>query len=212
VLIETAVAEALRSVGRNIMEAENGPWRTLFGLLFFEAVFAPVYGALPAPLLSRPLDLGTRDFKNRREAWIQPILQQIRDGEAGVRLKSAWEQHFGEGIAGVDWQRHSLDQLVVLCDGIGGPALSAIMTVFCEDWRGAGSGLPDLVVLPGPATRLPGLFPGKVTEGLSVVEIKGPTDSLRDEQRIWLDRLLHHGVRAEIWDVDGPETTPQRSG
>jgi hypothetical protein len=63
------------------------------------------------------------------------------------------------------------------------------------------SGLPDLVVLPGPVARIDG-FPSRIPNDLVCVEVKGPTDSLRDGQRVWLDRLVSIGISAEVWHVD----------
>jgi hypothetical protein len=34
-----------------------------------------------------------------------------------------------------------------------------------------------------------------------LAEVKGPGDSLRDEQRVWMHRLLELGVPTEVWKV-----------
>ena len=76
------------------------------------------------------------------------------------------------------------------------------MRVFAEDWRGSHRGLPDLVVLPGPERALPDALPASLSPELVLVEVKGPTDSQRDSQRIWFDRLLGLGLRVELWWVE----------
>ena len=75
-----------------------------------------------------------------------------------------------------------------------------------EGWSVA-AGLPDLFVAPGAATRLspeaPRLsaIPASVPETAFLAEIKGPTDALRDEQRIWLDLLVSEQIHVELWEL-----------
>jgi hypothetical protein len=53
------------------------------------------------------------------------------------------------------------------------------------------SGLPDLVVFDA--------------EGLSLVEVKGPGDTLRLAQRLWHDHLLKGGVRVKLAKIVAPK-------
>ncbi|MBW1877749.1 MAG: VRR-NUC domain-containing protein [Deltaproteobacteria bacterium] len=80
-------------------------------------------------------------------------------------------------------------------------------TLLREGWRAA-RGLPDLVVLPGPRIRLPGAMPSRLGEGLVLAEVKGPTDSVRDEQAAWFDRLLGAGAKVELWQVSAGRGSP----
>ena len=77
------------------------------------------------------------------------------------------------------------------------------------------AGLPDLVVCPGPAVRLPDAFPSQLPEGLLLAEVKGPGDTLRDAQVVWIDHLLARGATVEVWKVEreplgrsGPTASP----
>jgi Fanconi-associated nuclease 1 len=116
-------------------------------------------------------------------------------------LDVAIAQLAGVQLAGARWDRFSPGMLRELVLGIDGPSLSAVLRCFAEDYRASRRGMPDLCVLPGPAIKLPGALPGTIPEGMLLAEVKGPGDSLRDEQRVWMDRLLELGVPTELWKV-----------
>lgn len=205
--LEPAVVALLADRGRVALHAEGGLWLSLFGLLFAEAILAPVPGMLPSPLRTGPLDLGSPGFAERRAAWIQPILSGLRAGEGPDRLRATWSARQGEAIAGVDWERFPLPLLVAVAADLGGVALAAVLELVAQDWRHASRGLPDLVVLAGPELRLPEAFPGRLPATALMAELKGPTDQLRDTQRLWLHRLLASGVKAELWQVQVASTS-----
>ena len=69
----------------------------------------------------------------------------------------------------------------------------------CWSW-GAARGLPDLLVLPGEPVRLEAV-PATVGPSALLAEIKGPTDSLRDAQKVWLHTLLAAGAEVEVWNT-----------
>jgi hypothetical protein len=199
--VESAVVSELAGHGRLAFHGEGAPWATLFGVVFREALFAPVPGMLPGPLLRAPLDLGTPGFRSRRAQEIDAQLQRVRAGGAAALVRETVLRHGAEDIRGVDWGRFPPAALLAMARLVPGPALAVILEAFVDDWRGARRGLPDLCVLPGRPVRLARARPGRVAGGLLLVEVKGPNDSLRPAQRVWLDRLLQGGVRAEVWDV-----------
>ena len=85
-----------------------------------------------------------------------------------------------------------------LADGLGPSGLAGLLEVLLDDgWR-ATRGFPDLAVLPGEPVKLAGAFPSRVGEGLVLMEVKGPGDTLSDDQRVWLDRLVGLGIPCEV--------------
>lgn len=200
-VVEGVVAAALEGLGRRVLFAENTPWTSIFALIFREELFMPVWGALPGPLLAAPLDLGGADFFAARAPALEARLAQVEAGHGPQLLLENGVQYAGEQIRGLSWSAWPLPELAKLCAALGGPALATILRVFALDHRAAGRGLPDLIALPGDGGRLPGLFPGVLPAGLLLIEVKGPGDSLRDEQRAWLHRLRSAGVAAELWWV-----------
>lgn len=199
--VEAAVAAQLRAAGRKVVRSENTLWTTLFGLLLREVVFAPVPGMLPGVCRMGPLDLGTPGFGERRELLLKQALADIADGGGPARLQASWTRDHGALVRGVSWTHWSQDTLLDVVNGIGGTGLAQVLDVLATEGWQAWRGLPDLLVLPGAKLRLGGLFPGTVPQDALLVEIKGPTDSLRDAQAIWFDRLARSSLRAELWSV-----------
>jgi hypothetical protein len=197
--IERALVATLGALGRSAAHTESAPWTTLFGLLLRDALFAPVPGMLPTALLRAPLDLGTPQFAARRARLVEETLDDVAWGGARSRLDAALARP-REAIVGV---HPDLDDafLRALVDAIPGAALAAILRFMAERYHEARSGLPDLVILPGVEVRIAGAVPARVDAGLVLAELKGPTDALRDNQRVWLDRLLALGLRVELWTV-----------
>jgi hypothetical protein len=197
--IEQALVGRLRALGRTAAHAESAPWTTLFGLLLRDVLFAPVPGMLPTAYLRAPLDLGTPDFAARRRAILDEVLDDIVWGGAPTRLSKALGRP-REAIVGVhpDLDGGFLQALVA---AIPAEALAAILRHMAERYHAARSGLPDLAILPGPEVRIAGAVPARVDGALVLAELKGPTDSLRDNQRVWIDRLLALGLRVELWTV-----------
>jgi len=187
--VETVVMDALSTEGFDAFHVEGALWSTLFGLLYEEALFQPLHGMLPSPHLRAPLDLGTPEFRNRRESAIAAVELDILNGFAGRRLSTAWAKRHGQDIAGVRWGLLTRADLVRIVDGLPVKALASIMKIFTLDWWNAQRGWPDLVVLP--KERIP----------LRLVEVKGPSDSLRDAQRWWLAELKRMGISNEVWSV-----------
>lgn len=200
-VVEEALAGMLAAHGRRAVFGENELWTSLFGLLFRDVLFAPVPGMLPTPLLHAPLDLGTPGFAERRRPLIEDVLAAIAAGEAAARLQVAAAENAGLAIAGVRWDRFDASTLLEVARAVDPSSLAAILRFFAEDWRGATSGLPDLCLLPGPACALEGAEPDALPPELLLVEAKGPTDAVRDAQRVWHDRLLAAGLNVEIWWV-----------
>ena len=197
--IEKALVARLRALGRSAAHTESAPWTTLFGLLLRDVLFAPVPGMLPTAYLRAPLDLGTPGFAMRRRAILEDVLDDIAWGGGPARLSKALGRP-REAIVGV---HPDLDGafLQALVDAIPAQALVAILRHMAERYHEVRSGLPDLAILPGPEVRIPGAVPARVDGGLVLAELKGPTDSLRDNQRVWIDRLLALGLRVELWTV-----------
>ncbi len=196
--VEAAVVGALAAVGRAAFHGEGGPWRTVVSLLLSELYFLPVDGALPVPRLAGPLDLGTAAFADRRAAPLASLVERLRRDGAPTLLAEARARHDGVRLAGVDPSipGHVLSALAAALPGEVWAGLVALRA------RGRSfGGMPDLVVLPGPEAALPDAHPRRLPTGLLAVEVKGPTDALRDHQADWFDTLARLGVAVEQWEV-----------
>jgi hypothetical protein len=196
--VEQAVVRALAP--RRALHGENALWTTLFGLTLEELLWLPVPGMLPARYLSGPLDLGTPAFAEQRRAAFEAALEDVRGGGAPARIAAAWEARHGARVRGVAWELTDLATLQDAARGLGAAVLERVLRRLGEEGWGAARGLPDLLVLPGPPTRLDGV-PATVGPGALLAEIKGPGDTLRDAQKVWLDQLRDAGAAVEIWSV-----------
>lgn len=209
--VEGAVRAVLARRGRVALRCEGGLATTLFALIFAEALFAPVPGALPVPQLDGPLDLGDARFACRRARWFFEGFDAIAAGEAPDRVRAACATFSGRRVAGVRGELDPPDRWVEAARALGPRGLRAVLLPLARSGPRAAAGLPDLLVLPGPPIRLDGAFPRRVGPGPIFVEVKGPTDSLRDGQRVWIDRLLRAGSVVEVWRIDeDPSATRHR--
>jgi hypothetical protein len=191
--IEDRVLLALAAAGRPSFFAENWLWRTLFGLAFWDVVFADVPGAFVHPFQAAPLDLEEPSFRPRRAARIAERLREIaaRD-DLAAWLLPVWECHRATSnrlVVGEEWAR---PHLALALETLHGWQLAAVCDRLAHHLGRFALGLPDLYALPGPEVR---------RGQLSLLEVKGPGDQLRPEQRGWLRYLAAAGIPAGVLRV-----------
>jgi Fanconi-associated nuclease 1 len=93
--------------------AETSVLTTIFSLLFWDIIFAPVPGVFQNRFQSAPLDLNTEFFYTQRSALIDARIEQIMGGEH-VKILSETFQHYHEKrplCVGVNWDYFSLQDL-----------------------------------------------------------------------------------------------------
>jgi fanconi-associated nuclease 1 len=77
------------------VHSESGVWSTLFGILLWDVLFAPVPDVFRSRFQSAPLDLCTDAFAPARAGVLHTALQRIRSGAALEMLESVWKLHKG---------------------------------------------------------------------------------------------------------------------
>jgi hypothetical protein len=200
--IEAAMITWLAGLGRQAVHAEGALWRTLYAtLLASEAYFLPIEGMLPTRWLPGPLDAGRPGFRRRRQATVDMVLGEVENGGAPNRIRAGVARWQGVIVAGMHPEFCNGPLLEAVALGMGGPSLAEVLRTLCDHGFQATRGLPDLVILPGEPISMPGAFPSRLPSGLVLAELKSPTDSLRDAQRVWLSQLRRLGCDAEIWNV-----------
>ncbi|KAF8559868.1 hypothetical protein OG21DRAFT_1431070 [Imleria badia] len=170
----------------------------LFGLLFWDVIFESIPGVFETPFQTAPLDIAEDSFYHARKVLMDERLAVIEAGKAANLVRDVDTNHRASGTwcVGVQWDLFSTEDLVDIVTCIGGPALSVICRVLCEDYTFGTSGGPDL-------------FLWNTEKGTcKFVEVKGPGDTLQENQRIWIDILLKAPVPVEICRVkeSGDET------
>ncbi|KAF8178661.1 hypothetical protein K438DRAFT_1681003 [Mycena galopus ATCC 62051] len=190
---------------------------TLFGLLFWDIIFAPVPGAFETPWQRGPLDIGEDSFYYARQERLDERLSDIKAGRAQTILADNDDRYRAEKTCciGVNWDICGREDLIEIVECLGGIALSSICRLFCEDYHGRCSGAPDLVVW-NPETK-----------ECKFVEVKGPGDNLAENQKVrfrllftlWSDALLSARCAVEVCRVldstgtkKAKKETPKPSG
>ncbi|XP_042433885.1 fanconi-associated nuclease 1 homolog isoform X2 [Zingiber officinale] len=175
------------------IHSEGGIWMTIYGLLMWDVIFSNVPDVFISRFQTAPLDFDTDDFYTSREHLIECQLQKIEDGMAEEILICSWESHMGVACRGVNWERHSLPDLRAAVSCIGGCPLASLCRHLAVDYRSWSSGMPDLLLWR---------FHGDSSRGeAKLVEVKGPSDRLSEQQRAWLLILMDCGFDAEVCKV-----------
>ncbi|PAU75156.1 VRR-NUC domain-containing protein [Halomonas salipaludis] len=190
--VEGAVRDHLQGPDAPVHYVENTLIGGLFGLLCWEAIFAPLPGAFFHPFQRGPADLRREDFVSRRRERFSACLAQLRDGRYRDTIRRHWHVKHGLASPFVDWQ--ALDETLLERALAWLPAahLARLFERLLQDIGANRAGLPDLIqflpeVLQGPRYRL--------------IEVKGPGDRLQDNQRRWLAYFHAHDIPAVVCQV-----------
>ncbi|KAL1944729.1 hypothetical protein VTO73DRAFT_3159 [Trametes versicolor] len=171
---------------------------TLFGLLFWDIIFAPVPGAFETRYQSAPLDLAEDTFYYVRQPLADARLAEIKDGRAAEILEAAYDEHQGKMCVGVRWDLFEKDDLLGIVKGLKANGLAIICKLMCEEYAARTGGVPDLILWhPTDNTT-------------KFVEVKGPNDSLQENQKVWIDVLSRAGVEVELCHVHEEGSTPTK--
>lgn len=184
--VEQAVAEHYAGNGDRCHYVENALFNGVLGLLIWDVVFAPLPGAFYHPFQHRPSDFYAHDFCRRRERLLARTWQQIHDNEDIWRIvESRWREKQGLMNPLVNWQALELELIRLALERIDHAHWRAIFTRILEDLRNHRSGFPDLLHFPAGG-------------GYSLVEVKGPGDSLQRNQQRWMHYFASHGLPHQL--------------
>ena len=187
--VEQAVAGFFETEGTEAYFVENGLFPSLFGLLFWDVVFAELPGAFFNPFQRGPADLYNPDFQNRRRALIDARLGELDTGSTWKdRIRYHHASRNGTVSPFVAWRAVTPRLLELALERIPAHHLRAVSERLLQDPKANRSGFPDLVVFPD-------------TGGYRLVEVKGPGDTLQDNQKRWLHAFADFGVPASVVDV-----------
>jgi hypothetical protein len=187
--VEYAVRDHLHEDDAPVFYVENGLINSLFGLLCWDAVFAPLPGAFFHPFQRGPADLHAPDFPARRAASFARSLGQLNDGTYRNTILDHLERKAGIQSPFVFWSMLTPELVAHALDCLAPAHLLACFTRLLGDIRSNRSGLPDLVRF-WPQTRR-----------YEFVEVKGPGDRLQDNQIRWLRYCSAHGIPVRVLDV-----------
>lgn len=187
--VERAVRDHLQDQNAPVHYVENALINSLFGLLCWEAIFAPLPGAFFHPFHSAPADLHSPDFRARRREYFDACLAQLESDAYLATIRRNWRDKQGTQSPFVFWS--------VLDEALLEQALYCLPAAHLRVWferllldiRANRCGMPDLIQF-WPAERR-----------YRMIEVKGPGDRLQDNQRRWLALCAQHRMPVEVCHV-----------
>ncbi|MBA1203299.1 VRR-NUC domain-containing protein [Pseudomonas capeferrum] len=187
--VEEAVRRYLAESGGQVHYLENALFNSLFGLLCWEAIFAPVPGAFFHPFQSAPQDLHEADFRQRRSELFEACLSRLDDGRYLQAIRDCYLAKRGLQSPFVHWSALTVDVLEQALACLPAAHLKASFVRLLQDIRNNRTGMPDLIQF----------WPEQ--GGYRMVEVKGPGDRLQDNQLRWLDFCREHGLPVAVCHV-----------
>lgn len=190
---ERAAVEHFKQRGLVAYRTENLLWRTYFGLLFWDHLFADDNATLHSPFEFLPAMLADGSFYAQNEEAVENRLRIIDDRPAlKKRLLQASTQNYGKANGVFRWRRSILDALFAFIDHASGESSRQMLRRISRDYKGTRYGYPDLMIIDD--------------DGAHFVEIKTEGDQLRANQLLRQQQLRDAGFRADVvrirWILD----------
>ena len=174
--------------GQTAHHTENTVFSGLFGLLFWEVIFAPIDGAFFHPYQSGPADLFDADFYPRRERWFQDRFKKLESKRyRDERFVATVQEKQGIQNPFVVWSDALLMVLIKVLETIHWSRLEPLFQQMARNPREATRGFPDLIVLE--------------EDSVEFIEVKGPGDRLQDHQIRWLCELNNAGIPSSVLNI-----------
>lgn len=205
--VESQAADYLATGWNDVRYVENRLMNALFGLAFWDVIFADEPGVFHHPFQGGPADMYEAGFRQRRDASIRARQAQLASAPLAEELVTAFHRFHGYSNHWVDWR--SIDVELVERAGHIIPAahLLAIWERMLFDPRENRRGFPDLVAF------------GENAGQYAMIEVKGPGDALQDNQKRWLRFFQANAIPAQVawvtWQDNGDsvsEGTAEGSG
>ena len=187
--VERAVRGHLAEAGGEVHYVENTLFNSLFGLVCWDAIFAPIPGAFFHPFQSAPQDLHEADFQLRRAAQFNACFARLDDGSYRDSVRQCFAEKHGLQSPFVHWGGLNptlLEQALTCLPAIH---LKHAFQRLLLDIRNNRTGMPDLIQFWPEEGRY------------RMVEVKGPGDRLQDNQLRWLEFCREHGLPVAVAHV-----------
>ena len=180
--VELAASAHLSTPHAPALYVENTLVNSLFGLLCWNAIFAPVPGAFFHEFHTAPADLLEAGFRERRSAAFSACFAQLHSGAYRDSILRTFEEKSGIQSPFVHWDVLTRSELELALDCIPAAHLQRFFERLLTDVRANRSGLPDLIQLWREERRY------------RLIEVKGPGDRLQDNQVRWLNFCLAQDI------------------
>lgn len=182
--IEAYAVERLAAEGCQAWHLENILPQGLFGLAYWDWLFASVRGAFVNQFQMAPLDLYWPTFFESRRSICKDPLDATLDLK--TQMLDIVTRKRGISCQLVAWQVLTDELVRTLMRAMEADQLKRFLSIMVEDLRQFRAGFPDLTVI-------------HPQRGLQFVEVKGPGDQLRPNQKLWIERLTQADFDVHVW-------------
>ncbi|MCQ6256625.1 VRR-NUC domain-containing protein [Pseudomonas sp. Q11] len=172
---------------------ENSLINSLFGLLCWPVIFAPLPGAFFHPFQRGPVDLLNEDFHDRRAELFAACFAQLDDGRYRDTIVRRYTEKWGVQSPFVFWGALSEELLNQALDCLPAEHLKHWFSRLLLDIKANRAGMPDLIQF----------WPQHKT--YRMIEVKGPGDRLQDNQLRWLEFCHEHQMPIAVCYVQWAE-------
>ncbi len=172
---------------------ENSLINSLFGLLCWPAIFAPLPGAFFHPFQRGPVDLLSEDFLERRAELFQACLGELDNGRYAETIRQRFVDKWGIQSPFVFWGALNEDLLEQALACLPAEHLKHWFNRLLLDIKANRAGMPDLIQF----------WPQHKT--YRMIEVKGPGDRLQDNQLRWLEFCHEHQMPVAVCYVQWAE-------
>ena len=182
--IEATAIQILAEENCQAWHLENVLPNALFGLAYWEWLFASVRGAFVNPFQAAPQDLYWREFFEVRQVLCENPLAN----PSTLKQRMCATAKAKRGITNqlVAWSVVTPELLQTILDAISTEQLLRLLSIMTADLRQYRGGFPDLTVIDRSGD-------------IAFVEVKGPGDQLRPNQRLWIEQLMQAQFNVYVW-------------
>jgi len=191
--VEYCVQAHLHDDAAPVHYVENSLVNSLFGLLCWPAIFAPLPGSFFHPFQRGPVDLLNEDFHERRAELFAACFAELDDGRYRGTIRRRYVEKYGVQSPFVFWGALSEALLDQALDCLPAEHLKRWFSRLLLDIKANRAGMPDLIQF----------WPQHKT--YRMIEVKGPGDRLQDNQLRWLDFCHEHQMPVAVCYVQWAE-------
>ncbi|WP_160286999.1 VRR-NUC domain-containing protein [Pseudomonas knackmussii] len=184
--VEQCVQLHLQRPDAPVHYVENTLICSLFGLLCWDVVFAPLPGAFFHPFHSGPADLFDSRFRARRAELFAARLALLDSDAYADEMRRIHRAKQGLQSPFVYWELLDENLLEQALACLPAAHLKAWFERLLQDLQANRAGMPDLIQFYPAEGRY------------RMIEVKGPGDRLQDNQKRWLAFCAEHGMPVEV--------------
>jgi hypothetical protein len=197
--IEYLVAQQLllEEPGSEVLYAENRLINSLFGLLLWRAIFAPVRGAFFHEYHTAPVDLYSPHFRKRRTQQVDACLAELDTGAYPRTIRMNFHEKARLLNPFVAWGWLRLPVLELALNTIPARHLRTLFEWMLLDLKRNTVGFPDLIQF----------WP--TSGAYRMIEVKLGTDRLQPNQRRFLQHVQGQGIPVSVCYVSTASRPPR---